>query len=260
MGIFENSKFKQKKQTEKQQKQQNIQRTETIKKPIETSKAIDPDLEFKMVNGLTDSVTNATLDTMNGIAPENMYSNGTNKEGVKKIYYPIKPYKRLVNKTLIIVLIENTAQVAKEKEKVLQIINTIVKSDLVCFMNYSDVVQESEIIDVTSNTILYDEGTGDRACLFDALVEVEKLVSSKYLVTEEKEKEKIFINNIEIIGIGTCIDNASKTSKEDALNSFLRVSSRQKVITKYYCLTDEYFIKAAEIGFHSIGSISRCYQ
>lgn len=260
MGIFDNSKFKQKKQIENQQRQQNIQRKETIKNSTETSKVIDPDFEFQMANGLTDAIPSTTLDTTNGITPKNTHSDGTNKEGVKKIYNPIKPYKKLVNKTLIVVLIENTAQVAKEKEKVLQIVNTIVKSDLVCFMNYCDVVQESEIIDATSNTILYSEGTGDRACLFDALIEVEKLVSRKYLITEEKEKERIVIDNIEIIGIGTCVDNASKTPKEEALNSFLRVASKEKVITKYYCLTDEYFLKAAEIGFHSIGSISRCYQ
>ena len=96
--------------------------------------------------------------------------------------------------------------------------------------------------------------------MFDALVELEFLVSNSYMKLEEKENEDILIDNIEVIGIGTCTDNCSKVSKEVAIDCFCKVARKPGITTKYFCLTDETFTQAAEIGFHSIGAIFKNYQ
>lgn len=180
-----------------------------------------------------------------------------------KSFLPKTVYKRLVNKKLTIILVENTATVAGQKDKVLQIVENFVRSDLLCIINYGATVNASEILDVSNRkdlTIMYDESAGEESHLYDALIELEKIVSDKYLKTEEKETERVSIDSVDVIGIGTCRDTGSTASKEDALDKFHLLSLKSKVVTKYYCLTDAYFIGAAEIGFHSIGAISNTYQ
>ena len=77
---------------------------------------------------------------------------------------------------------------------------------------------------------------------------------------EEKETERVRINKIDVIGIGNCKDNGSKISKEQALRYFQKVANLHGVTTKYFCLSENSFIDAAEIGLHSIGAIFRKYQ
>lgn len=173
-----------------------------------------------------------------------------------KVYYP---RKRIISKTLTILLIEDSKKVNEQREKVVQLVNTLNKaSDLLSIMTYQDIVQEIDVMDwiMREEPVFFYE----KSCFFDAILEVEKLVLSKYLTTETIGTEEVRIDAIEIIGIGTGTDNASVASKEQALDSFSKISLRQKVVTKYYCLEDQYFMGPAEIGFHSIGSISRAYQ
>lgn len=225
-------------------------------------KTPDPDFEFKMANGMMD-VPESTTHKINLNNPPSYTTPTTVQKAdgsVTKVYYP---QKRIIAKTLTILLIENTEKVGQQKEKVLQLVNSYVKlSDLLYIMNYRDIVQECEMIDLTSGQpiIFFEEGICDKSCFFDAILELEKLVLSKYLITETIGKEEVRIDSIEIVGIGTGTDNASITLKEQALESFSRISLRQKVTTKYYCLEDQYFLGPAEMGFHSIGSISRVYQ
>lgn len=223
----------------------------------------NPDFEFKKANGLLDAPEKNTGHKIN---PDNSVSYKTPVTEQKgegfftRVYYP---QKRIIPKTLTILLIENTEKVSQQKEKVLQLVNAFTKSsDLLYIMNYRDVVQETEMIDLSAGEpiMYFEEGVCSKACFFDAILEVEKLVLSKYLKTETIGKEEVRIDSIEIIGIGTGTDNASVASKEEALDSFSKISLRQKVVTKYYCLEDQYFLGPAEIGFHSIGSISRVYQ
>lgn len=131
-------------------------------------------------------------------------------------------------------------------------------SGLVKIINYDSNVRQSEIFKETDFSS--SKNIEGKACLFDALVELENLVSSSYMKVEEKEYEDIRIANIDVIGIGTCSDNCSKVSKKTAIDCFFKVARKPKITTKYFCLNEEAFIKAAEIGFHSIGSIFRNYQ
>lgn len=174
-----------------------------------------------------------------------------------------KKFKKLVDTKLTILLIESSSQVANENEMLMKIIKSLVTTGKVCFINYGTDVIKSDIFNVTdiSDIILpASDLLNDNKCLFDALIELEKLVSQKHMSIEETDTVREMINEIEIIGIGTCKDNGSKTSKEDALNAFYRAVSLSHVSSKYFCLTEENFIEAAEIGFHSIGAIFRNYQ
>lgn len=173
-------------------------------------------------------------------------------------------YKWLVSKKLTILLLETTAEVAVEKENIIKIFKSLVTSGMLVVINYGSHVTVSETFDVSNfnnNTdFSYYEVTGNEACLYDALVELENVVSKMYMRMEETDKEKILIKNIEIIGIGTCKDNHSKVSKEMGIDSFTTATSKPDIATKYFCITDANFIDAAEIGFRSIGAISKKYQ
>lgn len=271
-----------------QPKKSEAKVTETKKsevvEPVESYSSLDPDLQFQVMYGLVNpdgSLPGTTPKVDTGVpatteaqpsaktTPAAVSSSGAvttpvgGANSFASTFFPKVVYKRLINKKLTIILLENTATVAKQKDKVLQIIENFVRSDLICIINYGNTVNASEIIDVKNGkdlTIMYDEGVGEEACLFDALVELEKIVSSKYLITEETEHERICVDSIDVIGIGTCTDNCSTTQKADAIDKFYLMSLKSKVITKYYCLTDEFFMGAAEIGFRSIGAISKTYQ
>lgn len=223
---------------------------EEVKTPVHVSapKATVPEAKPTVVDGISEH------DTV--IIPNGGFRN------YKKPFFA-KPVKRLVNKHLTIILVENTETMAKEKDKVIQLVKNFATPDMVCIINYGETVSQSEIFEFSTSdnpNISCNEMTGEKSCFFDALVQLEKIVSSKYFTTEERETENVLIDSITVIGIGTGRDNCSVAPKEEALNCFQKVASKTKVINKYFCLTDEYFINAAEIGFHSIGAICRDYQ
>lgn len=176
---------------------------------------------------------------------------------------PAYVYKRLVEKKLTIILIEDTKLVMAEKDKLVQIVKKVTAEGKACIITYGDVVRQSEIFEVLPNSGIpfpVNENVGDMARLYDALIAVEKLVLEKHTKTEETETQRILIKDVDVIGIGTCTDNGSEATKEDALGAFHRVTSRSRVMTKYFCLTEESFLNSAEVGFRSIGAISKNYQ
>lgn len=179
-------------------------------------------------------------------------------------YYSKYIYKRLVTKKLTILLLENTLEVNVEKENLMKIIKKFSASGLLIVINYGKCVNVSETFDISAFdkdiNFSYIEEEGNETCLYDALVELENVIKDKYMKIEETETEKIKVSNIDIIGVGTCKDNCSKVSKEIGINCFYNVVNKPDVVTKYYCLTDTAFINAAEVGFRSIGAISRNYQ
>lgn len=171
-------------------------------------------------------------------------------------------YKKLVDKKLYVILVENTQEMANEKEMVMKIIKSLAHSGLIAIINYGKNVKVSEIFDATTvydGDFLDSKDIGNESCLYDALDRLELLVSGSYMKIEEKETERVRINEIHIIGIGNCKENGSKISKEVALKYFKRVVNKKNVTTKYFCLSENSFVNAAEIGFHSIGAIYRKY-
>lgn len=173
-------------------------------------------------------------------------------------YY--KPFKPVVKKKLTVLLLENTSLMGKHTEILMRIIKGLSLSDLLCVIQYGSKVEVGEIRETSTwkDAHLFQQSDlGEKACLFDALAELELLISKTIGIVEEKEKEKVKIDTVDVIGIGTCKDNGSKISKEQGIERFYWVANRPNIITKYFCLTEENFADAAEIGFHSIGAILR---
>ncbi len=176
-------------------------------------------------------------------------------------------YAPLVNKKLTVILIENTATTKKEKDMISKIIKKLVPNGLITAITYGTKLYQCDICEISEfkdEEIFSCEETSEDACLFDALVLLEKVCSDEYMKTKEKvaddgKKERIKINSIEIIGIGTCKNSTSKVSKEVAIDAFEKLTEKPEIVTKYFCLTEETFVHAAEIGFHSIMAISRKY-
>lgn len=184
------------------------------------------------------------------------------KEPPKTEPAPVIIYKRPIDMKLTILLIENTTEVFANKEVLAKIIKRIVSSGLVCVINYGSTVRQSEIssTSVLGNLkFLDEEDVGSNSCLYDALKKLESLVSEKYMCTGKEDGERFIIKSIDVIGIGTCKDSCSETSKEVGIDSFGKVISKSSVTTKYFCLTEDTFMNAAEIGFRSIGAIIRNY-
>lgn len=176
---------------------------------------------------------------------------------------PAYVWKKLVEKKLTIILIEDTTLVVNEKDKLVKIIKSITAEGKACIITYGEDVKQSEIFDVLPNAGIpfpANDNVGDTACLYDALIAVEKLVSDKHTKTEETDTQRIMIKDVDVIGIGTCTDSGSKATKEEAFDAFHKVTSRNRVMTKYFCLTEGSFLNAAEAGFRSIGAIFRNYQ
>ena len=89
---------------------------------------------------------------------------------------------------------------------------------------------------------------------YDSLVEVSELV--KRLYTEQK---MFRIVSVELICIGNCEDKESKKSKETAIKELNEIIQKYDIKNKYYCLSENEYLEAAEIGFHLIGSITTPY-
>lgn len=182
---------------------------------------------------------------------------GTGKE------FGTKPYKPTKYEKLTILLIENTLQVQAQSANLAKIVNGIVTTGLVCMIHYGSFVRKSELVGaskIKTMELLHADDMGEKACLYDALLELEQVVSQKFMSVQENEKEKICINQIEVIGIGTCKNDGSNVAKDIGTGCFSKVLVKPNVVTKYFCLTDENVVHAAEVGFHSIGYISRNYQ
>ena len=169
-------------------------------------------------------------------------------------------YKPIVKKKLTILLVENTNRMAGQKTILTKIVKSLSLSDLLCIINYGSTVRQGEIIEASTwkeDNLLNKDDLGEKSCLYDALVKLEEFIAAKTIGIEEKEKEKVKIDTVEVIGIGTCRDFGSTKTKEFGAERFYWTAKRTNVTTKYFCLTEENFKDAAEIGFHSIGAILR---
>lgn len=183
------------------------------------------------------------------------------KKETKSVYKPTYKPPTLYKK-LYVILIEDTAEVAKHNEKLIKIIKKFVPTGTICIVRYGETVGELKI---TETFKLKDENyccsadAGEKACLSDALIGLSELINGEYMVQKSNGYRDVVINSLEIIGIGTCKDDSAAESKEKAIEAFSKVLKKPNVTSKYFCLTEDSFIKVAEIGFHSIGSISNNY-
>lgn len=169
----------------------------------------------------------------------------------------------IIDKKLSIILIENTVDVAKENDKLIKIIKKLVPTGLISIIHYGEDIRKTEICEsykFKEENFQCRKEVGETACLYDALVILHKLVTEEYMVVKKVNYRETRINEIEIIGIGTCKDNGSKNPKSVGINCFSDITKKPRISTKYFCLTENSFLDAAEIGFHSIGAVNLNYK
>lgn len=175
-------------------------------------------------------------------------------------------FKKSEGVKLIIFLVENNEDFCNPNSIISKIIESYNIADFVKFITYGSYVKNTEILGIETFNILDLKGIlggaeeSSNSCLYDAIIELEKIVSENmFNVIEETERPRKKIESIEIIGIGRCIDNCSKVSKEVSIQAFNKVLKTKGVVTKYICQTEETFANAAEMGFRSIASINKVF-
>ena len=241
--------------------------------PIEKVQADDTIQQSGTIQTTTQPTTPATpngMPQLNGmVTPNNEVTkpNGAVKpNGVtyaKGFYKPYVPVVREVDTKLTIILVENTEEVVKEKDKLEAFVKKLDTNGYIIVLNYGRVVRESKMVEVKNfdcGGLVYEEFAGNSACLFDAIIALEGVVEKNYKKVEELKNKRKRIKSIDIVAIGRCVDNCSITSIEIAQESFSTIAKYRDVTTKYFGLSEECFIRAATIGFHSIGAIVRNYM
>ena len=159
---------------------------------------------------------------------------------------------RLENKKVTIMLLENTPFMKQLK---IERIATNISSDpdqLVTIVRYGENIETTTYNE--KDNIIFDDKEPEKILFYDSLVEVSELV--KRLYTEQK---MFRIVSVELICIGNCEDKESKKSKETAIKELNEIIQKYDIKNKYYCLSENEYLEAAEIGFHLIGSITTPY-
>lgn len=167
-------------------------------------------------------------------------------------------FKETVYKTLTILLIEDSKQMYEYNKEIVELAKRSIGDNLVMIIHYGEELEnpglyfpgqadEEEIICVNKN--------GTSLAFFDAIAHLDEVVTYYYFRTIEGKAKKYSIEDIEILGFSTGVDNSSKTEMKDAYSKFEKIIQRAHVSNKCFCLTEDNFINLASIGFRSIGRI-----
>lgn len=214
-----------------------------------------PQVEKKEETTKQDSTTVTTTISKNkdkGITIKDAENAKEDKAIPKGTVIPTLQIPRLESKKVTIMLLENTPFMKQLK---IERIATNISSDpdqIVTIVRYGENI---ETINYNQgDSIAFDGKESEKILFYDSLVEVSELV--KRLYTEQK---MFRIISVELICIGNCEDKKSKKSKETAIKELNEIIQKYDIKNKYYCLSENEYLEAAEIGFHLIGSITTPY-
>lgn len=214
-----------------------------------------PQVEKKEETTKQDSTTVTTTISKNkdkGITIKDAENAKEDKAIPKGTVIPTLQIPRLENKKVTIMLLENTPFMKQLK---IERIATNISSDpdqLVTIVRYGENIETTTYNE--KDNIIFDDKEPEKILFYDSLVEVSELV--KRLYTEQK---MFRIVSVELICIGNCEDKESKKSKETAIKELNEIIQKYDIKNKYYCLSENEYLEAAEIGFHLIGSITTPY-
>lgn len=214
-----------------------------------------PQVEKKEETTKQDSTTVTTTISKNkdkGITIKDAENAKEDKAIPKGTVIPTLQIPRLESKKVTIMLLENTPFMKQLK---IERIATNISSDpdqLVTIVRYGENIETTTYNE--KDNIIFDDKEPEKILFYDSLVEVSELV--KRLYTEQK---MFRIVSVELICIGNCEDKESKKSKETAIKELNEIIQKYDIKNKYYCLSENEYLEAAEIGFHLIGSITTPY-
>lgn len=176
----------------------------------------------------------------------------------------IPKYRPVKHLSLTVILIENTAPMVEYVEQFKQIVKKLSQDPdvMLCIINYGAEVHVrtygyNQSPDLKK--IFFEEDISDKACLYDAIYQMYQEVSKLYRKYQQEKDYDWTVESVKLIGTGTCTENASKTTEENAGYYFQQFISKFDANTKYLSITDASFINAAQIGFRSISSIVKFF-
>lgn len=187
------------------------------------------------------------------------------KQDVKETVDKTQEFTYLANKPvektkLTIIFIENTNLMQHSEAIIKKIVNSLTTNGEVIFINYGRTVKKSKLFNVNllnEHKVFCRDILEQEAVFYDALKLLEDTMKDNYFKVIELPTKKIRIDKIECIAFGRGIDTGSKTSKIEAIDICDEMFGKFNVSSKYFCLTEASFLEVAELGFRSIGSISR---
>ncbi len=170
-------------------------------------------------------------------------------------------YKQLREIKMTILLLENSVDVSKVNDTVLQINKKFMTSDIAAVIRFGDKVETKKrnTTKFTDEDMQCSPEANTDVAFYDALVEVACIINKYHMKTSETETAKEKISSVDVIGIGTCRDTCSILPKDFCIREFNNAIKKENITTRFYCLTEDSFLDAAEVGFRSIGSISKDY-
>lgn len=184
----------------------------------------------------------------------------THSEVRKEERFRYRP-KPVIKKSLVVILLEESILLNGYSNFISRIVDSAIKDNFYAIIRYGEFVNAQ----VRTDTLFFmdkveirSDSKNDKICFYDALKEASKIIDDYENKIIEEEFKRYQIDSIEIIGIGTCTDNSSKTNYEIAsvlLDSILH----GKVKSKYFCINENFMPNAAMLGFRSIGSLSKEY-
>ncbi len=196
-----------------------------------------------------------------------------NDDFADKRRYPAEPkvirprfmYKQTLYRKLTIILIEETTALNPFVNIVSKIIESSCQSesDYYCIIKYGDTFTMPKLLfkkELKQEDIIFKGNiTNEKSCLYDVVCNIPPFVEEAVLSHKEDERYKYMISEIEVVGIGTCTDNASKNTKKDAYTAFNKLLSRKDIKTKYCCTSDVLMQEPAKFGFRNIVCMSKEY-
>lgn len=171
----------------------------------------------------------------------------------------VPKFKKTIHSKLTIVLLEKTNA---DIDVLAEFLPKMIKNGDVVFILYGEKIDVTSVGKASEINVknFFETGIPTTKCrLYDAINSIPSIINKYRFKFFENEKERIMYDSFEILGVGKCIENGSSATYEETMKSFLEVYKDPKVITKYFCITDEDVCNAAKIGFRSIGALSTEY-
>lgn len=132
---------------------------------------------------------------------------------------------------------------------------------LICIVLYGKSIKYTEIEkfeDIKDQKISFDGEANTNICpLYKAIMKVDEIISIESMKTIEDENVRYVINEIEVVGIGRCVDRGSFILEDIPKKTFKSMTDKPDVKAKYYCIDEKYVVNAADFGFRSIENVFR---
>lgn len=179
-------------------------------------------------------------------------------------------FKKPIYKDVVVLVIENSVFTREYSEKILQIAKKIIESNKESFFLFirtgddkktyfslnSDFLEKEKIIDNWFSKINAQE------CNY---LEVMSFIDKYYksIITgielqdiHDKESQKYFIQNINIVFIGSGTTTLEKEDKKEFMRLLKSLKNKTTIKSiKYFCVLDSQTINVAKLGFPVIGHI-----